>query len=376
MSLVGNSPCLAPSPLFIPPDANLSAEFVEQDQGKSPLTREFMDSLFNGAEKTGEPQSSVPSLAVNTLLSMSPGKPETKVFHVKTEKVGGVPLSQLISTLAPILENPKAQALYESVFGESLPSLPPDIVQQREEASQKRGSLAVDQLTVKIEEACQKCNRLIREWSALPQTVREVFGNFSEVEIFHTHDSFMSALRAIQAYNLICVGIKLFPQGTAEFPFSRIQSLDEKQPEGWIMAGDIVAGKLQVMAGKLQTLQLQNAGITCLPKEITGITSLFALFLKGNFLVTLPPQMGNLGKLTVLDLSENRLKSLPKTMGQLCSLCTLDLSKNLITDVPYWLNNLKNIKKILLSGNKLAFVPDFLGKLTKRLSTTGELAYW
>jgi internalin A len=111
----------------------------------------------------------------------------------------------------------------------------------------------------------------------------------------------------------------------------------------------------------LTTLNLSDNQLTELPPAIGNLTHLKKLFLGdvfgGNQLATFPSVITQLTNLTVLSLSGNQLTTLPSVIGQLTNLKTLDLRWNQLEELPKELGNLRNLKELHLDGNPLTLPP-------------------
>ena len=72
--------------------------------------------------------------------------------------------------------------------------------------------------------------------------------------------------------------------------------------------------------------------LNSLPEEVTNLTDLTHLILRGNNLKVLPPSIGKMVNLKKLVLVNNQLKTLPDEIGNLTNLKTLNLKGNNISD--------------------------------------------
>lgn len=263
--------------------------------------------------------------------------------------------SQMVSTLFPLASDSEARRLYEVVFGESFPS--PEIFQKRWEAERKKETEIVHQLNAEIAIAYRKLSHLKIEmkWSALPTGVKQLFGNIETCEILSTPASFISALIAIRAYNLVCVGKGI----DTDF------DPDLSTKERLIEAGEAVAKLLQHEGDGISILFLSSKGLTCLPLEVTNLTHLEGLFIDSNYLSTLPPQIGNLHSLTQLCMSFNHLTSLPPQIKELKSLKKLLIQFNNLRSIPKEIGKIENLEDLWLGHNRIPSLPPEIGNLHK-----------
>lgn len=116
---------------------------------------------------------------------------------------------------------------------------------------------------------------------------------------------------------------------------------------------------------RIKTLNIQNKGISSLPKEIDYLTELQSFYLNSNSLTTLPETFGNLDSLYHLDLNNNELEELPESFGQI-SIVKLNLSNNQLTKLPSNFDSIA-IKQsffrfVDLSNNRLESLPFSFGR--------------
>jgi internalin A len=95
-------------------------------------------------------------------------------------------------------------------------------------------------------------------------------------------------------------------------------------------------------------LNLNNLGLTEIPKEIATLTNLTYLFLYNNKITDVSP-LASLSNLTWLELDKNKIKNL-KPIASLTKLNDLYLDHNIITDVSP-LSSLTNLKHLHLNSN-------------------------
>lgn len=250
------------------------------------------------------------------------------------------------SKLLPIISDPEVQTLYSQLFGEF-----PLSFEQLKCAIEEGAS--VDQIDLEIREKLD-LPMLVKEWEALPDVVKWLFGDIDSSAILNDLESFKLVLHAIRTHNLLCVGDRLSTEDDDEYNPTR---------EECIRRGELVAEELLRKADTITELDLRCVGITRLPLEVTKLTHLEKLSVCGNALSTIPPQIGNLTELRVLNLAHNYLSTLPREIWNLYSLKFLDLSDNLLTSLPSEIRNLSELVYLSLSQNRLTSIPPDVGDL-------------
>ncbi len=100
-------------------------------------------------------------------------------------------------------------------------------------------------------------------------------------------------------------------------------------------------------------LNLTRIQLSLLPREISCLKSLKALYLKDNRLVALSKEIGHLVKLEELSLKKNNLSTLPIEIGLLKNLRSLLLRGNCIISLPKEVGQLQNLKELGLEENRL-----------------------
>lgn len=115
--------------------------------------------------------------------------------------------------------------------------------------------------------------------------------------------------------------------------------------------------------GCVTKLNLEESGLTTLPKEIGLFTNLKILDLSDNELTTLPQEISKLKQLKILDLSNNKIQILPNIIGELESLIILDIDSNNLKSLPEEFTQLKKLTKLNLANNNLERLPERIGSL-------------
>lgn len=75
-------------------------------------------------------------------------------------------------------------------------------------------------------------------------------------------------------------------------------------------------------------MSIYNNQLSCLPSELSTLTSLEVLYLSDNKLTTLPSELSGLTALQEFDISNNQLSGIPPELSKLTTLQTLSLSRN------------------------------------------------
>ncbi|KAH9716324.1 protein kinase domain-containing protein [Citrus sinensis] len=103
-----------------------------------------------------------------------------------------------------------------------------------------------------------------------------------------------------------------------------------------------------------------------IPKEISNLTNLIAIYLGGNKLNgTIPITLGKLQKLQLLSFEDNQLEgSIADDLCRLTALFQLDLGGNMLSGfIPACFGNLTNLKKLNLGSNQLTSTSSTLWSL-------------
>ncbi len=123
---------------------------------------------------------------------------------------------------------------------------------------------------------------------------------------------------------------------------------------------NIVNQKLTSLKGihwlsNLESLTIQNCGLSSVHADLGKLTKLESLNLSYNKIKSLPTSVKSLTKLESVDLSGNKLTALPTNAKYWKKVTKMDLSNNLIKQIPIGsLPYMTAIKELDLSGNSLA----------------------
>lgn len=113
-----------------------------------------------------------------------------------------------------------------------------------------------------------------------------------------------------------------------------------------------------------EVLDISNADLMVLPREIGIFDNLVELNLEGNRLISLPASIGKLKRLKKLQLQNNRLNSLPIELSSLRNLRELLLEGNSLAEIPPEIGHLRQLQHLNLSNNKLRTLPSSMSQLT------------
>ncbi|NXI18701.1 LRCH3 protein, partial [Irena cyanogastra] len=112
----------------------------------------------------------------------------------------------------------------------------------------------------------------------------------------------------------------------------------------------------------LETLNLYQNCIRCIPEAIVNLQSLTFLNISRNQISTLPIHLCSL-PLKVLIASNNKLVSIPEEIGRLRQLTELDVSCNEIQTIPPQIGNLESLRDLNVRRNNLVRLPEELAEL-------------
>jgi len=101
----------------------------------------------------------------------------------------------------------------------------------------------------------------------------------------------------------------------------------------------------------IERIEASGQQLREISSEVLHLTTLVYLFLDRNQLTCIPPQISNLSSLQLLSLDFNRLRDLRSEMGDLCSLHSLSLKNNTLTSIPPQLSNLSGLHYLSLDSH-------------------------
>lgn len=113
----------------------------------------------------------------------------------------------------------------------------------------------------------------------------------------------------------------------------------------------------------LSSLTSEVNYLKAVPKEITQLTNLIALFFDNNQLNELPKEITQMTNLIALYLNDNQLSKLPKEISQLTNLQRLYLRDNQLSKLPKEIAQLANLEELSLSNNQLNIPPEIIEKV-------------
>ncbi|NXR55888.1 LRCH3 protein, partial [Hippolais icterina] len=106
----------------------------------------------------------------------------------------------------------------------------------------------------------------------------------------------------------------------------------------------------------LKVLIASNNKLVSIPEEIEQLKQLTELDVSCNEIQTIPPQIGQLESLRDLNVRRNNLVRLPEELAEL-PLIRLDFSCNKVTTIPVCYRNLRHLQTIMLENNPLQSPP-------------------
>lgn len=138
--------------------------------------------------------------------------------------------------------------------------------------------------------------------------------------------------------------------------------------------GNVTSLKGIYWFSNLETLILQDCGISSVHADIGKLTKLTTLEITGNKVSALPGAVGNLKNLTSVNLRNNKFTALPTVTKNWTKLTSLDLSGNNLTQIPVGsIPYMTSLTTLNLANNKLVSnTSSTLAKLNK-LSTLTKL---
>jgi leucine-rich repeat protein SHOC2 len=186
--------------------------------------------------------------------------------------------------------------------------------------------------------------------------------NLEELNLERSYEicGFPRAILALRALRVLKLGSAV-GMAPACPELSALTELEELDLRGWHM------GELPESFGewkKLRMLSLAECALTSLPESVGGWTSLRELWLNRNQLTTLPDRIADWAALEDLNLQDNPLTSLPDSIGKLSALRKLDLSGTSLRSLPAAIGELQSLRVLSLNNNpSLAELPSELGDL-------------
>ncbi|WP_375445210.1 leucine-rich repeat domain-containing protein [uncultured Fibrella sp.] len=114
---------------------------------------------------------------------------------------------------------------------------------------------------------------------------------------------------------------------------------------------------------RLNDLNLYNAGLTALPRQIRKLKHVTVLDLYYNQLTELPRQIGRMKRLEQLAVANNKLTALPAQLARLKKLNTLFVHHNKLSQLPDQFAKLASLRTLDIGYNQFSNVPDVLLRL-------------
>ena len=130
----------------------------------------------------------------------------------------------------------------------------------------------------------------------------------------------------------------------------------------WMGNNNLTALNIKPLRGlkKLNDLNLYNAGLTVLPKQIRRLKHVTVLDLYYNQLTKLPRQLGRMKRLEQLAVSNNKLTAFPPQLARLKLLTTLFAHHNKLSQLPNSFAKLASLQALDIGYNQFSNVPDVL----------------
>lgn len=130
----------------------------------------------------------------------------------------------------------------------------------------------------------------------------------------------------------------------------------------WMGNNNLTALNIKPLRGlkKLNDLNLYNAGLTVLPKQIRWLKHVTVLDLYYNQLTKLPRQLGRMKRLEQLAVSNNKLTVFPPQLARLKLLTTLFAHHNKLSQLPNSFAKLASLQALDIGYNQFSNVPDVL----------------
>jgi len=218
--------------------------------------------------------------------------------------------------------------------------------EQKKEPTKKEPTNPIEELTKKIEEACDSGKLYLSTYGMSKDDLQNAFAKFQDKK------NELRKIRTLSAYADILPALALL------FEAGGIEELE--------INGEF-AGTWPESLEKCQTLIWLSIdvwkGLTEFPLWILNMISLRYLFISS--VKTLPDSICNLKNLAVLSFIGSSLEKLPDSIGNLISLRELTLSFNeKLTSLPDSIGNLKNLVSLNLCGTGVEKLPDTLANCT------------
>lgn len=130
---------------------------------------------------------------------------------------------------------------------------------------------------------------------------------------------------------------------------------------------------------ELESLDIQEFGLTELPNEIVNLIHLRKIWARGNSLTAIPEEIGNMVNLEEMDFEGNKLTRVPESIGKLKRLRVLDLRANQLNFVPSSVRNLVSLEKFDLRDQpiKLGHINTPLSdEQVEAICSLGDVVRW
>ncbi|MEZ0484129.1 leucine-rich repeat domain-containing protein [Fibrella aquatica] len=114
---------------------------------------------------------------------------------------------------------------------------------------------------------------------------------------------------------------------------------------------------------RLNDLNLYNAGLTSLPKQIRKLKHVAVLDLYYNQLTSLPRQIGRMKRMEQLAVANNELKALPPQLARLKRLTVLFAHHNKLSQLPASFTRLTSLQSLDIGYNQFSNVPEVVAGL-------------
>ena len=115
---------------------------------------------------------------------------------------------------------------------------------------------------------------------------------------------------------------------------------------------------------QLESLNLKGSQLSSFPEELSELSNLRTLTLSDNGLTQIPSQVLTLSTLERLEINDNNLATLPSGLGNMINLQRLDLDDNQLSSLPSSFGSLSKLKWLDLDDNQLSILPDSFSSLS------------